>query len=158
MPAVGAVEEAEPLLAVRWIVGGVEIEQDLAAPRTGRDRDGRTAGQQSLACTRSRADGAFSERRSVGWGPRPSPSSDRRRSGTGDRGATIGVVRVFVPATRRCVAGTGQRIMAQAVGCRGRRVARPSRGRTTALIEGAQGRRRRWDWLPEKSARTGRRR
>ena len=31
MLAVGAVEEAELLLAVRGIVGGIEIEQDLAA-------------------------------------------------------------------------------------------------------------------------------
>jgi len=30
--AVGAVEEAELLLAVSGIVGGIEIEQDLAAP------------------------------------------------------------------------------------------------------------------------------
>jgi UDP-N-acetylmuramoylalanine-D-glutamate ligase len=28
---VGAIEEAELLLAVRWIVGGIDVQQDFAA-------------------------------------------------------------------------------------------------------------------------------
>ena len=72
---VGAVEEAELLLAVSGIVGGVEIKQDLAALANlvATETDELLA-QQVVACIRSRAEGAFSQRLSVGCEPSASPS------------------------------------------------------------------------------------
>src|SRR5438128_12448361 len=73
--AVGAVEEAELLLAVGGIVGGIEVEQDLAAlaDLLAAEADD-CSHSRSLQRTRSRPEGAFSQRLRVGWEPSASPS------------------------------------------------------------------------------------
>ena len=75
MLVVGAVEEAELLLAVGGIVGGIEIEQNLTALAhlVAAETDN-CSSKASLRRTRSRAQGAFSQRLRVGWEPSGWPS------------------------------------------------------------------------------------
>ena len=67
MLAVGAVEEAELLLAVSGIVGGVEIKQHLAALANlvAAEMD-ELLDQSVIEVPKSRAQGAFSQRLRVG--------------------------------------------------------------------------------------------
>src|SRR6059036_2064967 len=73
--AVSAVEEAELLLAVGGIVGGIEVEQDLTAlADLVAQRRMNCSRSRSFQRTRSRPEGAFSQRLSVGCEPSASPS------------------------------------------------------------------------------------
>ena len=74
--AVGAIEEAELLLAVSGIVGGIEIEQDLAALANlvAAETDELLAQQVVERAPGRGRDGAFSQRLRVGWEPSASPS------------------------------------------------------------------------------------
>jgi len=73
--AVGAVEEAELLLAVSGIVGGIEVEQNLAAlPNLLAAQTDELLQQRVLQATRSRPEGEFSQWLRVGWEPSASPS------------------------------------------------------------------------------------
>src|SRR5438552_5169642 len=70
---VGAVEEAELLLAVGGIVGGVEIKPPrwrTCSPH----RRMNCSHSRSFQRTRSRPEGTFSQRLSVGWEPSATPS------------------------------------------------------------------------------------
>ncbi len=144
MLAVGAVEEAELLLAVRGIVGGIEIEQDLAAlaNRVATETDELLA-QQVVGVHQ------------VAGGRRVLPAAERGL-GTervaqfligddlqqGIVAQTIGIVGVFVSGHDLVDAlpQQSQRIMAQAVGLpRIAELRGPVVGQMMALIEGAQG-------------------
>ena len=72
--AVGPVEEAELLLAVGEVVGGVEIEQDLAplADLLAAEADERLA-QPVVAAHQIASRGSVYQRRSVGWEPSATP-------------------------------------------------------------------------------------
>jgi hypothetical protein len=75
MLVVDSVEEAELLLAMGGIVGRVHIQQDFAALANLLSTQAHELIEQGVVKrTGSRAEGAFSQRLSVGWEPSASPS------------------------------------------------------------------------------------
>ncbi len=73
---VGAVEEAELLLAMGGIVGGIEIQQDLTAfaDLLAAETNELLQQQRRSGVPDRGAEGAFSQRLRVGWEPSASPS------------------------------------------------------------------------------------
>ena len=73
--AVSAVEEAELLLAMGGIVGGIEVEQDLAAlANLLAAQSDELLPQPVVEAYQFAGEGAFSQRLRVGWEPSASPS------------------------------------------------------------------------------------
>jgi len=86
---IATIEETELLLPVRWIVGGINIQQDLSPLRTCSPQIfTNQSSRASCSLRRSRGEGEFSQRLRVGCDPRVHPAVDRQESETPDRDVT----------------------------------------------------------------------